>query len=248
MNIPTNNQAIFGNAAAGKRTSTTWYLPYKDAKELLKVASELTGLPASRFEEPQVVRYEMGEQFTWHYDAIPASLQKSGGNRLGTLLIYLNTLEAKSGGATCFKDLELHLTGPLQTNKVKNAIKIFDLFQTLDREKLANEFSKHVESIKNKVFFIQVNIGKEKNKSGIFPEEADDFIKYCMQDLKLNIAGLMCIPPINTNPTFYFKNLYNIAKGNNLIHLSMGMSGDYIDGLKCGASYIRVGTLLFGNR
>ena len=147
-----------------------------------------------------------------------------------------------------FQDLELHLTGPLQTNKVKNAIKIFDLFQTLDREKLANEFSKHAESIKNKVFFIQVNIGKEKNKSGIFPEEADDFIKYCKQDLKLNIAGLMCIPPINTNPTFYFKNLYNIAKGNNLIHLSMGMSGDYIDGLKCGASYIRVGTLLFGNR
>lgn len=100
---------IFGSAAAGKRTSTTWYLPYKDAKELLKVASELTGLSASRFEEPQVVRYEMGEQFTWHYDAIPASLQKSGGNRLGTLLIYLNTLEAKSGGATCFKDLELQV-------------------------------------------------------------------------------------------------------------------------------------------
>ena len=100
---------IFGSAAAGKRTSTTWYLPYKDAKELLKLASELTGLSASRFEEPQVVRYEMGEQFTWHYDAIPASLQKSGGNRLGTLLIYLNTLEAKSGGATCFKDLELQV-------------------------------------------------------------------------------------------------------------------------------------------
>ena len=147
-----------------------------------------------------------------------------------------------------FQDLELHLTGPLQTNKVKNAIKIFDLFQTLDREKLANEFSKHAESIKNKVFFIQVNIGKETNKSGILPEEADDFIKYCKQDLKLNIAGLMCIPPINTNPMFYFKNLHNIAKRNNLFHLSMGMSGDYIDGLKCGASYIRVGTLLFGNR
>ena len=147
-----------------------------------------------------------------------------------------------------YQDLELHLTGPLQTNKVKNAIKIFDLFQTLDREKLANEFSKYAELIKNKIFFIQVNIGKEKNKSGIFPEAADDFIKYCKQDLKLNITGLMCIPPIDTNPTFYFKNLNDIAKRNNLLHLSMGMSGDYIDGLKCGASYIRVGTLLFGNR
>ena len=147
-----------------------------------------------------------------------------------------------------FQDIELHLTGPLQTNKVKNAIKIFDLFQTLDREKLAKEFSKHKESIKNKVFFIQVNIAKEKTKSGILPEQADDFIGYCRQDLKLNITGLMCIPPIDKNPIFYFKNLNDIAKRNNLNHLSMGMSNDYVDGLKCGASYIRVGTLLFGNR
>ena len=147
-----------------------------------------------------------------------------------------------------FQDIELHLTGPLQTNKVKNAIKIFDLFQTLDREKLANEFSKHTESIKNKIFFIQVNIGCEKTKSGILPEVADDFIIYCKQDLKLNIGGLMCIPPIDESPISYFKNLNDIAKRNNLNHLSMGMSNDYVDGLKCGASYIRVGTLLFGNR
>ena len=147
-----------------------------------------------------------------------------------------------------FQDIELHLTGPLQTNKVKNAIKIFDLFQTLDREKLANEFSKHTESIKNKFFFIQVNIGCEKTKSGILPEIADDFIIYCKQDLKLNINGLMCIPPIEESPISYFKKLNDIAKRNNLNHLSMGMSNDYVDGLKCGASYIRVGTLLFGNR
>ena len=147
-----------------------------------------------------------------------------------------------------FRGLELHLTGPLQTNKVKNAIKIFDLFQTLDREKLANEFSKHTKSIENKIFFIQVNIGSEKTKAGILPEIADEFIVYCRKDLKLNIAGLMCIPPINESPKFYFKNLSDIAKRNNLNHLSMGMSSDYIDGLKCGASYIRVGTLLFGNR
>ena len=147
-----------------------------------------------------------------------------------------------------FQDLELHLTGPLQTNKVKSAIKIFDLFQTLDREKLAKEFSKHKEHIKNKIFFIQVNIGSEKTKSGILPETADDFIIYCRQDLQLNIAGLMCIPPIDKNPTFYFKNLSDIAKRNKIHHLSMGMSNDYVDGLKCGASYIRVGTLLFGNR
>ena len=147
-----------------------------------------------------------------------------------------------------FQNLELHLTGPLQTNKVKNAIKIFDLFQTLDREKIAKEFSKHSESIKNKIFFIQVNIGGEKTKSGILPEIADEFIIYCRQDLKLNVTGLMCVPPIDKNPTLYFKNLNDIAKRNNINHLSMGMSNDYVHGLKCGATYVRVGTLLFGNR
>lgn len=100
----------FNSNSGSKRTSTTWYLPYKEAPELLEVASKLTGLPASQFEEPQVVRYEIGEQFSWHFDAIPSSIQKSGGNRLGTLLIYLNTLPSAAGGATCFKDLNLQVT------------------------------------------------------------------------------------------------------------------------------------------
>ena len=174
--------------------------------------------------------------------AINSGIRIFGENRVQEAEKKFTNLKSK------FQNIELHLTGPLQTNKVKNAIKIFDLFQTLDREKLAKEFSKHTEFIKNKTFFIQVNIGGEKTKSGILPEIADDFIIYCRQDLKLNIAGLMCIPPINKNPKFYFKNLNDIAKRNNINHLSMGMSNDYIDGLKCGASYIRVGTLLFGNR
>ena len=174
--------------------------------------------------------------------AINSGIRIFGENRVQEAEKKFTSLKSK------FQNIELHLTGPLQTNKVKNAIKIFDLFQTLDREKLAKEFSKHTEFIKNKTFFIQVNIGGEKTKSGILPEIADDFIIYCRHDLKLNIAGLMCIPPINKNPKFYFKNLNDIAKRNNINHLSMGMSNDYIDGLKCGASYIRVGTLLFGNR
>ena len=174
--------------------------------------------------------------------AINSGIRIFGENRVQEAEKKFTNLKSK------FQNIELHLTGPLQTNKVKNAIKIFDLFQTLDREKLAKEFSKHTESIKNKIFFIQVNIGCEKTKSGILPEIADDFIIYCRQDLKLNIAGLMCIPPVDKNPKFYFKNLNDIAKRNNINHLSMGMSNDYVDGLKCGASYIRVGTLLFGNR
>ena len=144
-------------------------------------------------------------------------------------------------------DLELHLTGPLQTNKVKDAVKLFDVFHTLDREKLAKEFFK-VEGIENKKFFIQVNTGKEKTKSGIYLEELNQFINYCKIDLSINIIGLMCIPPINEDPKKHFSLLAEEAKKNNLPHLSMGMSADYMDAVELNASYIRIGTALFGER
>ena len=144
-------------------------------------------------------------------------------------------------------DLELHLTGPLQTNKVKDAVNLFDTFHTLDREKLAKEFFK-VGGLENKKFFIQVNTGKEKTKSGVYLEELNQFINYCKIDLSLNVIGLMCIPPINDKPQKHFSILANEAKKNNLHHLSMGMSSDYIDAIKLNASYIRIGTALFGER
>jgi len=148
---------------------------------------------------------------------------------------------------TC-KDIELHLTGPLQTNKVKNALQLFDVFQTLDREKLANEFYKHKEYLREKSFFIQINTGKEDSKSGVYAENADEFIKYCLHDLRLPIVGLMCIPPSLDNPTPHFSLLRKIAEKNNLIQLSMGMSGDYKEAILEGATHIRVGTALFGSR
>ena len=144
-------------------------------------------------------------------------------------------------------DLELHLTGPLQTNKVKDAVKLFDVFHTLDREKLAKEFFK-VGGLENKKFFIQVNTGKEKTKSGVYVEELSQFISYCKVDLSLNIVGLMCIPPINDQPKKHFSLLANEAKKNNLPYLSMGMSADYMDAIELNASYIRIGTALFGDR
>ena len=144
-------------------------------------------------------------------------------------------------------DLELHLTGPLQTNKVKDAVKIFDIFHTLDREKLAKEFFK-VGRLENKKFFIQVNTGKEKTKSGVYLEELNQFINYCKIDLMLNIVGLMCIPPINDQPKKHFSLLADEAKKNNLPYLSMGMSADYMDAIELNASYIRIGTALFGER
>ena len=144
-------------------------------------------------------------------------------------------------------DLELHLTGPLQTNKVKDAVKLFDVFHTLDREKLAKQFSK-IGGLENKKFFIQVNTGKEKTKSGVYVEELSEFINYCKIDLLLNIVGLMCIPPIDDQPKNHFSLLANEAKKNNLPHLSMGMSADYMDAIELNASYIRIGTALFGER
>ena len=146
-----------------------------------------------------------------------------------------------------YPNLELHLTGPLQTNKAKEAIKIFDVFHTLDREKLAKELVKQG-SLNDKKFFIQVNTGREENKSGIYLEQLDEFIKYCTNDLSLNVIGLMCIPPIDDRPEDHFSILEKEAKKHNLSHLSMGMSADYIEAIKHNATYIRIGTSLFGKR
>ena len=147
-----------------------------------------------------------------------------------------------------FPEIDLHLTGPLQTNKVKLALSIFDTIQTLDREKLAIELSKYPSIIKNKLFFIQINTGKEINKSGVYPEYADDFFKYCKVDLMIPVVGIMCIPPFGENPTSHFEMIKNIAKKNYIKNLSMGMSADYKDGVLSGATHIRVGTKLFGQR
>ena len=159
--------------------------------------------------------------------------------------------EAKTKFVELYKEypnLELHFTGSLQTNKVKSALQIFQVFQTLDREKLANEFLKFPNLTKDKKFFIQVNTGKEFSKSGVMPNEAKDFIKYCVNELKLNIIGLMCIPPIEENSKFHFTLLQKIARENNIDQLSIGMSSDYVEGIMLNATYIRLGTILFGKR
>ena len=101
--------------------------------------------------------------------------------------------------------IKLHLTGPLQSNKVKTAISLFDVFHTLDREKIAKEFSKYQDQLNKKKFFVQINIGKEKTKSGIFPEELKDFLFFLKTEMNLSIHGLMCIPPINDDSKFHFK-------------------------------------------
>ncbi len=145
-------------------------------------------------------------------------------------------------------NIELHLTGPLQSNKVKQATQLFDVFHTLDRDKIAIEFHKNKDSLKNKKIFIQVNTGEEDTKSGVSPKELSDFVNFCKLDQELNITGLMCIPPIDENPHTHFELLKKLANENNLKELSIGMSNDYEVAIKFNPSYIRLGTILFGSR
>ena len=148
-----------------------------------------------------------------------------------------------------YKNLEIRLIGPLQTNKVKQALNLFDVIETIDREKLANEIAnKFNENVKTKSFYIEINTGSEIQKSGIEPLQSDDFIKYCKEDLRLPVVGLMCIPPLNEEPAMHFALLKKIADRNNLKELSMGMSNDFKEAIKFGATSVRVGSAIFGNR
>jgi pyridoxal phosphate enzyme (YggS family) len=143
-------------------------------------------------------------------------------------------------------NLKLHLIGKLQSNKAKDAFEIFHYIHTLDNEKLVQIFAKLEEnSIKKIKYFIQVNVGNEPQKSGISIDRVHQFVKYCMNDLKLNIVGLMCIPPAEGDPTQYFISLAELARINNLKELSMGMSNDYQCAINNGATFVRVGSKIF---
>ena len=145
-------------------------------------------------------------------------------------------------------NLKLHLIGKLQSNKAKDAFEIFHFIHTLDNEKLAKIFAKLEENSTKKIkYFIQVNVGNEPQKSGILIDKAQQFVKYCMNDLKLNIVGLMCIPPAEGDPTQYFISLAELAKVNNLNELSMGMSNDYECAINNGATFVRVGSKIFSS-
>jgi pyridoxal phosphate enzyme (YggS family) len=144
--------------------------------------------------------------------------------------------------------LELHLIGPLQTNKVKEAVALFDVVQSVDRPKLAKALADEMGKQGRKLpCFVQINTGEEEQKAGIAPLEADSFIDEC-RTLGLNVVGLMCIPPAEEEPSPHFALLAKIAARNGLHQLSMGMSGDFELAIRLGATHVRVGTALFGER
>tara|TARA_B100001123_G_C15151189_1_gene963578 strand:+ start:224 stop:892 length:669 start_codon:yes stop_codon:yes gene_type:complete len=147
------------------------------------------------------------------------------------------------------KNLMLHMVGNLQSNKAKKAVKLFNFIHSLDNEKLAMKIAHSEKELNKKTkLFVQVNLGDEKQKSGIALKELSDFCNYCIKDLLLNVIGLMCLPPINSNSEKYFKVLKEEAHKLNLKELSMGMSSDFENAVIHGSSYLRLGTAILGER
>jgi pyridoxal phosphate enzyme (YggS family) len=148
------------------------------------------------------------------------------------------------------RDLELHLIGPLQTNKAADAVKLFDVIQTLDRPRLAEALATALKRPDARAtrLLIQVNTGEEEQKAGVTPRDADAFIEDCVGRLGLPVAGLMCIPPIDDEPALHFALLRELGKRHGLPELSMGMSADYAKAIRQGATHVRIGTALFGER
>ena len=148
-----------------------------------------------------------------------------------------------------FTGIELHLIGPLQSNKAAEAVALFDVIETVDREKIARALSEEMASQGRSLdVYVQVNTGLEPQKAGIAPDETAAFVELCRKELKLNVVGLMCIPPADENPGPHFALLANLAKASGLPKLSMGMSADFETAIEFGATSVRVGSAIFGNR
>ena len=190
---------------------------------------------------PTILGASKGQPVTIIEEAIAAGITDFGENRVQEAEEKWPSLKAKH------PNIRLHLIGPLQTNKVKQALALFDVIQTIDRPKLAEAIADELQHSAHR-FFIQVNIGKEPQKAGVMPEEADAFIDYCKNTLRLPVIGLMCIPPNHQPPSPHFAMLRIIAQRHNLTELSMGMSDDYELAVRMGSTCVRLGRALFGER
>ncbi len=175
--------------------------------------------------------------------ALAAGQRVFGENRVQEALAKYPALKAQ------WPDLRLHLIGPLQTNKVREAVALFDVIETVDRPKLAEALAKEMTRQGRRLdCLIEINAGAEPQKSGVAPEAADAFIADCQWRWNLPLRGLMCIPPEGRDPAPYFKLVAAIAQRNQLAELSMGMSADFETAITCGATFVRVGTAIFGKR
>ena len=174
---------------------------------------------------------------------ITAGQRVFGENRVQEALSKWPGLKAQT------PDIELHLIGPLQTNKASAAVGLFDVIETLDRLKLARVLAEEMaRQDRQPRLYVQINTGAEAQKAGVLPEEAADFIAHCRSEFGLNIEGLMCIPPVDEEPALHFALLGKLARANGLEKLSMGMSADFEKAIALGATHVRVGSAIFGVR
>jgi PLP dependent protein len=176
-------------------------------------------------------------------EAVAAQQKIFGENRVQEAAGKFPSLRASN------KEIELHLIGPLQTNKVREAVQLFDVIETVDRPKLAESLASEMERAGRRPdLLIQVNTGEESQKAGVLPAEVDAFIELCRENLRLPVVGLMCIPPIDDEPAMHFGLLAEMARRHGLKTLSMGMSADFETAIKLGATHVRVGSAVFGPR
>ena len=146
-------------------------------------------------------------------------------------------------------NIKLHMVGKLQTNKVKTALNVFDYIHSVDNYRLGEKIVKYEKELNKKIkTFVQVNVGEESQKSGISPKNVNQFVNHCKNSLSLNIIGLMCLPPIDDNPEKYFLHLNQLRNQTDLCHLSMGMSNDYQTAIKCGSTFLRIGSKILGEK
>ena len=207
-----------------------------EIKKLIKnnelVVSDVTLLAACKTQNASVIE-----------EAILSGVKDFGENRVQEAEGKWPALKA------AHPEVRLHLIGPLQTNKVKQAVALFDVIQSVDREKLAEVLAEEMNKAgRHLPCFIQVNIGKEEQKAGVMPEKADAFIVRCIHELKLPVVGLMCVPPHDKPAAPYFAILREMAKAHELKELSMGMSEDFRDAVRMGSTCVRLGRVLFGER
>jgi len=194
-------------------------------------------------DDVQLVCVSKGQEEAALRVALLAGERTFGENRVQEALRKWPTLKVEFG------PVELHLIGPLQTNKVREAIAIFDVIETLDRPKLAEAIARELRpGARQPRLFVEVNTGREPQKAGILPEDADAFIAFCRGDCGLEIEGLMCIPPVDQQSSPHFALLSQIAARNKIASLSMGMSADHELGIQLGATHVRVGSAIFGAR
>ncbi len=175
--------------------------------------------------------------------AIESGQRLFGENRVQEAMAKFPALKSQ------YKDLQLHLIGPLQSNKVKEAVAHFDVIQTIDRPKIAKVIAREMkEQNRDLTLFVQVNVGEEPQKGGVLPQDLEGLLALCRDEYGLDISGLMCIPPVDAEPSPYFVLLRRLAQSHGIELLSMGMSADFESALQFGADYVRVGSAIFGRR